>query len=105
VKPKEGIDYIGKDILLKQKTEGTERTLVGLNLIERGIIRDNYKIFKDGLEIGYVTSGGFSPTLNKTIGLGLVKTQFKDIGTEIQIEIRNKLLKGEIASIPFFRNV
>ena len=105
VKPKKGIDYIGKDILLKQKAEGTDRILVGLNLIDRGIMRDNYKIYKDGEEIGYVTSGGFSPTLDKTIGLGLVKTQFKDVGTDIQIEIRNKLLKGIIVSIPFFRNV
>lgn len=105
VKPKEGIKYIGKDILLKQKAEGTERTIVGLNLIDRGIIRENYKIYKDGEQIGYVTSGGFSPTLDKTIGLGLIKTQFKDVGTEIQIEIRNKLLKGKIVPIPFFRNV
>jgi aminomethyltransferase len=105
VKTKEGIDYIGKKILMKQKTEGTERTLVGLNLLDKGIIRQNYKIFKNGNEIGYVTSGGYSPTLKKTIGLGLVKTQFKKVGTEIEIEIRGKLLKGIIVSTPFYRNV
>ena len=105
VKPKEGVDYIGKNILLKQKTEGTERVLVGLNLIDKGIIRENYKIFKDGDEIGFVTSGGYSPTLKKTIGLGLVKKQYKEVGTEIEIEIRNKLLKGEIVTTPFYRNV
>jgi len=105
VKPKEGIEYIGKKILLKQKTEGTERVLVGLNLIDKGIIRENYKIFKDGDEIGFVTSGGYSPTLKKTIGLGLVKKQYKEIGTEIEVEIRNKLLRGEIVSTPFYRNV
>jgi len=105
VKPKEGIEYIGKKILLKQKTEGTERVLVGLNLIDKGIIRENYKIFKNGDEIGFVTSGGYSPTLKKTIGLGLVKKQYKEVGTEIEIEIRNKLLRGEIVSTPFYRNV
>ena len=105
VKPKEGIDYIGKEVLLKQKTEGTERVLVGLNLIDKGIIRENYKIFKDGDEIGFVTSGGYSPTLKKTIGLGLVKKQYKEVGTEIEIEIRNKLLRGEIVTTPFYRNV
>ena len=105
VKPKEGIDYIGKEILMKQKFKGTERILVGLNLIDKGIIRENYKIFKDGEQIGYVTSGGFSPTLKKTIGLGLVKTQHKKIGTEIEIEIRGKLLKGRIVDTPFYRNV
>jgi aminomethyltransferase len=105
VKPKEGIDYIGKDILMKQKTEGTENILVGLNLKDRGIIREDYKIFKDGREIGFVTSGGYSPTLKMTIGLGLVKKEYKEIGMEIEIEIRNKLLKGEIVSTPFYRNV
>ena len=105
VKPKEGIDYIGKEVLIKQKTEGTDRVLVGLNLIDNGIIRENYKIFKDGNQIGFVTSGGYSPTLKKTIGLGLVKNQYKEIGTKIEIEIRNRLLKGEIVSTPFYRNV
>ncbi|MFX1311523.1 MAG: glycine cleavage system aminomethyltransferase GcvT [Promethearchaeota archaeon] len=104
-KPKEGIDYIGKEVLMKQKSEGTERTLVGLNLIDKGIIRENYKIFKEGNEIGYVTSGGYSPTLRKTIGLGLVKSQYKEVETEIEIEIRNKLLKGIIVQTPFYRNV
>ena len=75
VKPKEGIEYIGKEILIKQKSEGTERILVGLNLLDKGIIREQCKLFKKGNEIGYVTSGGYSPTLKKTIGLGLVKTQ------------------------------
>lgn len=105
VKPKEGIDYIGKKILMKQKSEGTERVLVGLNLIGKGIIRENYKVFKDGNEIGFITSGGYSPTLKKTIGLGLVKKQYKGIGTKIDIEIRKKLLGGVIVSTPFFRNV
>jgi aminomethyltransferase len=105
VKPKEGIDYIGKQVLIKQKSEGTERTLVGLNLLDKGIIRENYKIFKNRNEIGYVTSGGFSPTLKKTIGLGLVKAQYKEVGMDLEIEIRGKLLKGIIVSTPFYRNV
>ncbi|MFX0179507.1 MAG: glycine cleavage system aminomethyltransferase GcvT [Candidatus Hodarchaeota archaeon] len=105
VKPKEGIDYIGKDILVSQKSKGTKRTLVGLNLLDRGIIRENFKIFKDGMEIGYVTSGGYSPTLDKTIGLGLVQSQYSEVGTELEIEIRGKMLKGIIVSIPFYRNI
>ncbi|MFX1298898.1 MAG: glycine cleavage T C-terminal barrel domain-containing protein, partial [Promethearchaeota archaeon] len=105
VKPKNGIDYIGKEILIQQKSKGTERIIVGLNLIEKGIIRESYKIFKKRDQIGYVTSGGFSPTLKKTIGLGLVKNQYKEVGTEIEIEIRNKLLKGVIVDTPFYRNV
>ena len=97
--------YREKEILIKQKSEGTERILVGLNLLDKGIIREQCKLFKKGNEIGYVTSGGYSPTLKKTIGLGLVKTQYKEVGTELEVEIRGKLLKGVIVSIPFYRNV
>jgi aminomethyltransferase len=104
-KPKENIDYIGKEILMKQKSEGTNRVLVGLNLIDKGIIRENYKIFKDGTQIGYVTSGGFSPTLKKTIGLGLINRESNKIGTEIEIQIRGKMRKGKIVDTPFYRNV
>ncbi|MBY8986995.1 MAG: glycine cleavage system aminomethyltransferase GcvT [Candidatus Lokiarchaeota archaeon] len=105
VKPKKGIDYIGKNILIKQKTEGTNRIIVGLNLLDRGVIRDNFKIFKDGIEIGYVTSGGYSPTLKKTIGLSLIEKQYKEVGTELEIKVRNKFLKGVVVSTPFYRNV
>ncbi|NVM34160.1 MAG: glycine cleavage system aminomethyltransferase GcvT [Candidatus Lokiarchaeota archaeon] len=105
VKPKEGIEYIGKNVLMNQKSEGAKRIIVGLNLIDKGIIRENFKIFKNGNEIGFVTSGGYSPTLKKTIGLGLVEKQYSEIGNKIEIEIRNKLLKGEIVSTPFYRNV
>jgi aminomethyltransferase len=105
VKPKEGIEYLGKKILMKQKSEGANRVLVGLNLLDRGIIRENFKIFKDGSLIGYVTSGGYSPTLKKTIGLGLVNNEHREIGTEIEIEIRGKQLKGIIVPTPFYRNV
>ncbi len=105
VKPKEGIDYIGKETLLKQKSEGTARIIVGLNLLDRGIIREHYKIFKKGNEIGFVTSGGYSPTLKKTIGLGLVEKQYSEVGTEFEIEIRNKFLRGKIVATPFYRNV
>ncbi|MFX1278667.1 MAG: glycine cleavage system aminomethyltransferase GcvT [Promethearchaeota archaeon] len=105
VKPKEGINYIGKEILMQQKSKGTERIIVGLNLLDKGIIRENYKIFKNGNQIGYVTSGGFSPTLKKTIGLGLVNKLYKEVGTEVDIEIRDKLLKGIIVDMPFYRNV
>ena len=105
VKPKEGIDYIGKDVLIKQKAEGVQRVLVGLDLVDKGVIRRDYKIFKNETEIGFVTSGGYSPTLKKTIGLGLVKRQYSDVGTELFIEIRNKLLRGKIISTPFYRNV
>jgi aminomethyltransferase len=103
VKPKNGIDFIGKDILMKQKAEGTARKLVGLNLIDRGILREKYLVFKDGVQIGYVTSGVFAPTLKKTIGLALIDSKFTAIGTELAVEIRGKLLKAVIVQTPFYK--
>jgi len=105
VKPKEGVDYIGKKVLMEQKNEGTKRILVGLNLLDKAILRENQKVFKNGNEIGYVTSGGYSPTLKKTIGLALVLNEFSQLGTELEVEIRNKMLKGVVVSTPFYRNV
>lgn len=105
VKKKEGIDYIGKEILMRQKEQGTSRILVGLNLKDRGIIRQNYELFKNNEKIGYVTSGGYSPTLEKTIGLALVKKEFSEVGTEIKIDIRGKHLTAIVVQTPFYRNV
>lgn len=105
VKEKNGIDFSGKKALLNQKKKGPSRILVGLNLLDRGIIRENCKLFKENEKIGYVTSGGYSPTLKKTIGLALVRKDLSSIGTELEIEIREKLLRCNVVPTPFYRNV
>jgi aminomethyltransferase len=103
VKPKEGIDFIGKKVLIDQKTNGTKRKIVGFELIGKGIARDEYKAFSlTGEEIGYVTSGTFSPLLKKSIGLVILKKEFADIGTEFDIEIREKKIKAVTCSTPFY---
>jgi len=96
-------DFIGKEALLKQKEEGVKQRLVGFELIERGVPRHNYLMLKDKEKIGTVTSGSFSPTLKKGIGLGYVKIDFAKKGNEIQIQIREKLAKARIVKIPFYR--
>lgn len=105
VKPKEGIDYIGKSILMKQKADGTTRVLVGLNLKDRGIIREHCDIYKGTEKVGYVTSGGFGPTLKKTIGLALVKRDLSVLDTELEVEIREKRLKAVIVKTPFYKRI
>ena len=105
IKEKNGIEYLGKTVLLNQIKNGTSRILVGLELLDRGIIRENYKLFKNGINVGYVTSGGYSPTLKKTIGLALIKKELSSIGTELDIEIRGRFLKAKIVPTPFYRNV
>ena len=84
------------------KETGVSKKLVGIEMINRGIPRQHYKI-KDaaGNEIGEITSGTQSPTLNKAIGMGYVKSDFAAIGTEIYIDIRNTLVKAQVVKTPF----
>ena len=97
-------DFIDKDTLLAQKENGTERTLVGFNLLDRGIPRKGYRILNaDGEEIGEVTSGTQSPSLDRPIGMGYVKMAYKAPGTEIFLEVRNKTLKAEVVRTPFYK--
>lgn len=97
-------DFIDKDTLLAQKENGTERTLVGFNLLDRGIPRKGYRILNaDGEEIGEVTSGTQSPSLDRPIGMGYVKMAYKAPGTEIFMEVRNKTLKAEVVRTPFYK--
>ncbi|MCX7727941.1 MAG: glycine cleavage system aminomethyltransferase GcvT [Bacteroidia bacterium] len=97
-------NFIGKDILLKQKETGIEKKLVGFEMIERGIPRQHYLIANsDGKTIGEVTSGTQSPSLNKGIGLGYVKTEFSKPDTEIFIIVRDKPVKAKIVKTPFIK--
>lgn len=84
------------------KETGVTKKLVGFEMIDRGIPRQHYKI-KDasGEEIGEVTSGTQSPSLNKAIGLGYVKSEFSAIDSEIFIDIRNNLIKAKVVRTPF----
>jgi aminomethyltransferase len=95
-------DFTAKDILEKQKAEGVKRKLVGFEMIDRGIPRHDYKIKDvDGNEIGKVTSGTQSPSLQKAIGLGYVATAHANFDSEIYVEVRDKLLKAKVVKIPF----
>jgi len=95
-------EFLGSDMLKKQKEEGVSRKLVGFELTERGIPRQGYLI-KDqtGEEIGKVTSGTMAPSLQKAIGLGYVKRDFSAIGSTIYIEIRNKQIPASVVTLPF----
>jgi len=95
-------DFTAKEILEKQKAAGVERKLVGFEMIDKGIPRQGYEI-KDqmGAAIGHVTSGTQSPSLNKAIGLGYVRTAFADIDTPVFIKVRDKLLQAKVVKLPF----
>lgn len=95
-------DFIARPIIEKVKAEGVQQKLVGFEMIDKGIPRHDYEI-KDaeGNVIGRVTSGTQSPTLQKAIGLGYVKTGFAALDTEIYIAVRDKALKARVSKVPF----
>jgi aminomethyltransferase len=103
VKTNKEIDFIGKDVLKKQKEEGTLRKLVGIEMIDKGIPRHGYPIFFEEEEIGFVTTGTQSPTLKKNIGLALIKSEFSALDTEVKVDIRGKRLKAKVVATPFYK--
>ncbi|HZH92469.1 MAG TPA: glycine cleavage system aminomethyltransferase GcvT [Tissierellaceae bacterium] len=96
-------DFIGKDALNKMWSEGLERKLAGIELLDRGIAREGYEVYKDGEKIGHITTGYKSPTLGKVIGNALIKTEFTKLGTEVDIKIRNKFAKAKVISKKFLK--
>lgn len=102
VKLKKGVEFIGRSALAAQKEKGLKRTLVGFEMIERGIPREGYEISRDGENVGFVTSGTVSPTLGKNIGLGYVPSYLKATGTEVDVIIRNKAVKAKVVETPFY---
>jgi len=100
----EKADFIGRGALEEAKAEGVNRTLVGLEMTERGIARDGYKVLDDaGREIGYVTSGSYAPFLKKNIALAYVPPNFSNIGSTVRVEIRGQGVKAQIVQTPFYK--
>ncbi|MBA4600871.1 glycine cleavage system aminomethyltransferase GcvT [Thermoactinomyces mirandus] len=102
VKPDKG-EFIGREVLARQKQEGASRKLVGLEMIDRGIPRTHCSVYSGEELIGEVTTGTQSPTLKKNIGLALVKTEYAKTGEVVEVEIRRKKLKAKIIRIPFYK--
>lgn len=103
VKLNKEADFIGKEVLKKQKEEGPERKLAGIEMIDKGIPRTGYKVFAGDREIGAVTTGTQSPTLKKNIGVALLSTEFTEPGTEVEVEVRSKRLKAKVVETPFYK--
>ena len=95
--------FIACEVLLRQKQAGVRRKLIGLELIEPGIARSEYRLLKDGRCIGKVTSGTRSPTLVRSIALGYVEAEEARAGNILEVEIRNRSVRAKIVSLPFYR--
>lgn len=96
-------NFIGKSALAAQKEEGLKRKLIGFEMRERGIPRHGYEVAVNGNPIGFVTTGYFSPTLRKNIGHALVDAKYSELGTVIDVIIRNKTVKAEVTAKKFYK--
>ena len=97
-------EFVGRAALEKAKAEGVKRTLIGLEMVERGIARDGYKILGGGgREIGCVTSGSPAPFLKKNIALAYVPPEFAEVGTAVKVEIRGQGVAAQVVPTPFYK--
>ncbi len=96
-------DFIGKNALTVKKKSGISKKLVGIEMTGRGIARHGYNVFCGGKEIGIVTSGTFSPTLNKAIGLAFIDIHYSEPDTKIDIAIRDTMAGAKVVKIPFYK--
>lgn len=94
-------DFIGKKALNEIYAVGVPRTLIGLELTEKGIAREGALVFKNGVEIGHVTTGYLSPTLGKSICNVLVKTEEAVKDNEVEVQVRNRMIKARLISKKF----
>ena len=94
-------DFIGRDVLVKQKENGIENKLVPLIFEERAFPRKDYEIAKDGKKIGRITSGTVSPILEKPIAMGYIRNEFAKIDETVDVMIRDKAISAKITKLPF----
>ncbi|MBI2833476.1 MAG: glycine cleavage system aminomethyltransferase GcvT, partial [Acidobacteria bacterium] len=96
-------DFIGRDVLIRQKTEGVQRKLVGFEMIDRGLARHGYPVIIDERRAGYVTSGTQTPFLNKAIGMAYVPVSHAAVGAEFDVEIRGRRTRARVVPLPFYK--
>ena len=96
-------DFTGRDVLARQKAEGVKRKLVGFEVTDRGIARDDQDVIIDGERVGKVTSGSPAPFLKKNIGFAYVPVEFASVGQQVQIDVRGKLVAAQIVKTPFYK--
>jgi aminomethyltransferase len=97
-------EFIGRKALEEARGEGLKKSLVGIEMVDRGIARDGYKVLSsDGKEIGYVTSGSPAPFLKKNIALAYVPPDQAAVGNTVQVEVRGQGVKAQVVPTPFYK--
>lgn len=97
--------FIGKDAIATAESIGAEKCLVGLEAIDRCIPRHGYNVVVDQESIGQITSGTFSPTLQKAISMAYIKPDYAEPGRELSIDVRGKTCASRVVPIPFYRQI
>ena len=95
--------FQGQPALLKQKEQGVTQRLVGFEMLERGVPRQGMEILKNEEKVGNVTSGNFSPILQKGIGLGALPPELSEEGDLVEINIRGKHVPAKVVKLPFYK--
>ena len=100
VKPAKG-EFIGRGAIEAMRSAGVTRRLVGFEMAERAVARHGYRALKDGAPAGVVTSGSFSPSLERCIGMGYVRADLAAVGSEFDVDIRGQVHRARVAKTPF----
>ncbi|WP_396222163.1 glycine cleavage system aminomethyltransferase GcvT [Gemmatimonas sp.] len=95
--------FLGKDVLVRQHQEGTDRKLVGFTFDERAIPRHGYGVYYGGVKVGDVCSGTMSPTLGIPVGTCYLPTAAAVEGTTFDVEIRGKMIPARVVTLPFYK--
>ncbi len=95
--------FLGSEVLARQAQEGVKRRLVGFQMTDRGIARDEAPVWVEDRQVGIVTSGSYTPYLKRSIGLAYLPSELASPGQRILIEIRGKRAAAEVVSTPFYR--
>jgi len=95
-------EFIGRAAVERVKAEGPRRKLVGFEMVDRAVARHGYRILKDGVAIGVVTSGSYGPQVERYIGMGYVPTRRSRVGDEFEVEVRGKGQRAKVVQTPFY---
>ena len=95
-------EFIGKEAVAKQKADGVEKKVVGIELKDKAIPRHGYDVVKDGVKVGEVTTGYHCISVDKSVCMALVDSQYAKLGNELEIQIRKKTFPGTVVKKRFY---
>ena len=96
-------EFIGKEALARQKAEGPQQKLVGIELSDKAIPRHGYAVLKDGATIGEVTTGYHAISIDKSVCMALIDSQYAKLDTEVEVQIRKKVFPGKVVKKQFYQ--